>query len=113
MEGGIPLAIPISMTDSSVATVDSETLFYKEPIYQITPPPHVLNHFYVYGWSPDSRSYLAARFYADSYNATDRTMQGEIIVINADTGEMVFSHNFPKDIHPYLNTRSFDLVWPE
>jgi hypothetical protein len=113
-EGGIPIAIPISVIDSSIPTVDPETLFYNEPIFEITPPPHVLWRFLVYGWSPDSRSYLAARFYIDSYDATNYTAQGEFIVINADSGDIVFTYNFADDIDPFLTLFSgFDLVWAE
>ncbi len=112
-ERGIPFAIPISMTDISVGTAEPETLFYSGPIYEATPPPHELMSKLVYGWSPDSRSYLEARFFFDGYDRVNFTGRGEIIVINADSEDAVYSYDFPSDvvalITPYGS--GFDIVW--
>jgi hypothetical protein len=113
--GGTPFAFPIVLGSTSIKSVDPEEFSDNTSVWKATPPPHVLTSILVYGWSPDSRSYLAARFYADSLNVADYTMQGEFVVINADSGDIVFTYNLQKDIHPFLTWAhfGFDLVWPE
>lgn len=114
MEPGIPFAIPVSMTDTSVETVSSETLFYSGNVYAMTPPPHELFSRSVYGWSPDSKSYLEARFYYDGYNSVDWIGKGEFVVINADTGDVIYVYSFQNDLQPItlVHGEGFDIVWP-
>jgi len=113
-ENGIPFAIPVSMMDTSIATADAETLFYKEPVFKITPPPHVLTLVFVYGWSPDSRDYLVVRFYADTFYAANDTTPGEFVVVDADTGADVYTYQFPGDLQQIMSSGpGFDLVWPK
>jgi hypothetical protein len=111
---GPSFAFPIILGSMSIKSFDPEPFAYDSSVWKATPPPHVLWDIRVYGWSPDSRSYLAARFYVDSYNATNGTSQVEFIVINADSGDIIFTYNFPDDIDPFLSLFSgFDLVWTE
>lgn len=111
--GGIPFAFLISMVDTSVETADPEAMFYEEPIFQLTPPPHSLFRRYVYGWSPDSKNYIEGRFYVDGFNRVNYTAQGEFVVVNSDFGEVTSKYDFPTDINPMLGfDAGFDLVWP-
>jgi hypothetical protein len=114
MENGIPFAIPIKLTDTFTNTIDPEALFYRESVIEATPPPHVLTIVYVYGWSPDSRNYAAARFFSDSYNRANYTAQGEFVIIHSDSGEVIHTYHFPGGLEQFLGDRfGFDLVWPE
>jgi hypothetical protein len=115
MEGGISFAVPISMTGSSVESADPEALYYSEPPYLATPPPHELMSKFVYGWSPDSRSYVEARFHYDGYDRSTFLAQGEFLVINADSGDVIFTYGFPSDLQPFVAPfpGGFDIVWPE
>lgn len=112
-ERGIPFVIPVSLTDSTTETMDPETLYYNEPVFEATPPPHILFTRYVLGWSPDSRSYVEARFYFDGWNRIDFTAQGEYVVIDADSGNVMFTYGFQNDLLPLTTPygSGFDLVW--
>jgi dipeptidyl aminopeptidase/acylaminoacyl peptidase len=107
-------AIPVVLGNTTTQSINPQILTYDSEIWKATPPPHVITSFFVYSWSPDSRSYLAARFYIDGTNTTDYTNLGEFVVIDADSGEIGFTYQFPKDIQPFYNSYfGFDLVWPE
>jgi len=114
MEGGIPFAFPVSMTDPSVKLTSPETLYYDGPVYEANPPPHVLYRRYVYGWSHDSRNYIEVRVYFDGYDRVTYLAQGEFVIINADSGSVMYMYDFKDDIQPFITTwgSGFHIVWP-
>lgn len=115
VNGGIQFAIPIWMKDTSIETADPELFsLHLEPLYRTTPPPHELMSRYVYGWSPDSKSHAEARFYFDGYNRVNFTAQGEIVVINAESGDVLYTYSFQSDLQPLTAPfpGGFDIVWP-
>ena len=111
---GVSFVFPIALTSESIESAGAETFSdFDDLIFQATPPPHVLTQIDVFGWSPDSGSYLAALFYADSLNVINYTAQWEFVVVNADTGDFVKTYSIPNDIQPFLGyNRGYDLVWP-
>jgi hypothetical protein len=114
MEGGIPFAIPISMTDTSIGRASPETMYYDGPVYETTPPPHVLFQRYVYGWSSDSKNYVEGRIYFDGYDRDTYIAQGEFVIINADSRDVIYTYRFQSDIQPLTTFwgGGFHIVWP-
>lgn len=112
-EGGIPFAISISMTETSIGIADPGILYFEEPAYLATPPPHELMGRFVYGWSLDSKSYLEARFYYDRYDRSIFLAQGEFVIINAETGDVIYTYVFKSDLQPLTTSwgDGFHIVW--
>ncbi len=109
---GIPMAIPLLFTEPLTMTVAADVLYYPEPVFEKTPPPHAIGWKYAYGWSPDSRDILLVRIYHDGFDRTTYRIQGEFAIVDAASGEDVSVYTFPPDLQPQMSFGfGYDLVW--